>query len=121
MKKFCIFAVLVWPIASHGQPYSQSMAQCAGLTHLLSEWVNDPERSYMAEYAAGVWANAAVIQAEQEGVSDAATYVRNFSDATYAEWEAKGQITVFSEDFKDWTAYCRKFGDHMGLTLLPDA
>lgn len=119
MPRLSVIALAVCAVPAGAQPFSQSMAQCAGISQLLSDWVQDPTAAEVANYRAAVWFNAAIVQAEGEGIGDAAAHVHQIKQATYAEWEGRGKAMVFSEDFKDWASYCRSFGDHLGLQLRP--
>ena len=106
------------PLAA--QPFSKSMAECAGLYQFGGEFMMDPDRAYLFEYGQAKWINAAVVQAQTEGITDPATYVANAQAAKYQEWSDRGAMAVFSEEMRDWFAYCQSFADARGIDLNPD-
>ena len=38
-------------------------------------------------------------------------------DEKAAVWEAKGPKVVFTEEYRDWTNYCRSFARSRGIKL----
>ena len=109
------------PSALVAQPYSQSMAECAGLYQNAAQWVKTDASSGELLALAGQWAKAAVKQAKHERINDAETTILQHIDATTVEWEEKGPSAFMSQDFRDWTSYCRSFAKHMKLKVGPDA
>lgn len=101
------------------QPYSQSMAECAGIYAFGRTWVKQDDASYLLEYGQAKWLNAAIVQAQAEGIADPANYAHNIMDAKEAEWNGRGLSIAFSEDFYDWWDYCRAFGRAQGIALKP--
>jgi len=97
------------------QPYSQSMAQCSGLMLAAAGWVTDAERSDALLAMARVWTEAGEGQARREGAQYPEFLVRNYRQEAYDDWTGRGMFSVMSEDFRDWTAYCRSFAEARGL------
>lgn len=106
------------PLAA--QPFSKSMAECAGLYQFGAAFMTDPERAYLFDFGQAKWINAAVVQAQTEGVADPAAYVATAQAAKYQEWTDRGAMAVFSEDMGDWFDYCRSFAEARGIDLHPD-
>ncbi|WP_224823511.1 hypothetical protein [Cognatishimia sp. MH4019] len=58
---------------------------------------------------------AALDEAVTEGQGDPGLYIARTKAEKIDHWDRKGTLFVFSEEFKDWMAYCRKFSAHMGV------
>lgn len=101
------------------QPLSKSMAECAGLYAFGRDYVQSDDVVYLLEFGQAKWMNAAIIQAQSEGVLTPAAYVDAAMAAKYDEWQDRGVLAVFSEDFGDWLDYCRAFGAAQGIDLKP--
>ena len=122
MTRFFIFSTLVLAVFSSGaaaQPFSKSMAECAGLYAFGRDYVDRAETVQLLEYGQAKWVNAAIVQAQEEGVANPTSYVDAAMEAKYAEWQGKGVMAVFSEELGDWMDYCRSFADHRGIVLDP--
>lgn len=118
MRKLVLLLIAL-PGLVTAQPYSESMTDCAALYQNMAQTVPSEQESYRLMYAANKWAEAAVVQAKTEGRSVT-------QDAAWAEidgktdaWEAKGKLFFFSQEFRDWAAYCRKFAKHTGVAIEP--
>jgi hypothetical protein len=113
------FAIIGLALAgpAAAQPYSQSMAQCAGLYEAVRTSVSRPENLASLDAAAATFVRAALAQAQAEGQGDPAGWVRQHRDAMRADWLARGELAAFSQDFRDWTAYCRALAADHGIEL----
>ncbi|MCK0094285.1 hypothetical protein MWU60_01775 [Yoonia sp. F2084L] len=101
------------------QPFSKSMAECAGIYAFGRDYVQSDDVVYLLEFGQAKWMNAAIIQAQGEGVSNPAAHVDAAMKAKYDEWQGRGVLVVLSEDFGDWRDYCRAFGAAQGIELNP--
>jgi hypothetical protein len=115
---FILSLTIAGPAAA--QPFSKSMAECAGLYAFGRDYVENEETVALLEFGQAKWMNAAIVQAQDEGVANPSDYVDVAMTAKYDEWAAKGVMTVFSEDFGDWFDYCRAFGRAQGIDLNPN-
>ncbi|WP_298913376.1 hypothetical protein [uncultured Roseobacter sp.] len=106
--------------AHAGQPISESMIQCGALYTVASDRVSTFDRARRLHAAAQVWADAALAQAENERRSDTEGYVSHLWGEKCAQWSDKGALYFFSEDFRDWTSYCRALARSRGLHIDPD-
>lgn len=111
--------VLALAAPAAAQPYSKSMAECAGLFAFGFDNVADERAARIYEHGRNKWIIAAVAQAEVEGVADPVATVDAHMAAKKAEWEAGGMFVVFSEEFGDWIDYCRSFAEAQGIDLNP--
>jgi hypothetical protein len=102
------------------QPFSKSMAECAGLNAFGRDFVERDETAHLLEFGQAKWMNAAILQAQGEGVTDPNAYVDAAMTAKYEEWNARGVMVVFTEEFGDWLDYCRAFGAAQGIDLDPN-
>ena len=117
MRRLVIaFLMLIGSTAS-AQPFSQSMAECAGLHDTLSQLTNERVTRLRADAVAIGWAEAAVLRADAEGQSKPEDFVARHRSAKAQEWRRKGVFIILSEDFRDWISYCRSFADHMDLDI----
>lgn len=117
MKKLVLAAALVTPLTAVAQPYSESMADCAALFQNAAQWVQSDENSDKLMHAARTWAAAAVEQSHSEGRPVSSDVMWDKIDAKTENWEAKGPSFFLSEEFRDWTGYCRAFGRDRGIEL----
>lgn len=101
------------------QPISKSMAECAGLIGAMEAMTETPDRADWLRQAKGRWQALAVDQAEREGLARAQDVTLTHAKAKQDEWLDKGLMLVFSQDFRDWSSYCRKLGRAKGLKLPP--
>ncbi|MCB1338251.1 MAG: hypothetical protein KDK10_12620 [Maritimibacter sp.] len=113
-----VAATVASPAAA--QPFSQSMAQCAGLYEALSALISTPDRKAKLDAAAAIFTETAWTEAEAEGQSDPAAWVDGHRRAMRDDWTAKGRGAVFSQDFLDWTGYCNRFATSRGIELNLD-
>lgn len=118
---FCIFAaVLAGAAPLAAQPFSQSMAQCAGLLEAVQSVVPEHESIARIEAAAVAFSQAAAEQARAEGRDDPEGWVATHRDAMRADWTAFGGLKVFSQDFVDRSAHCRSIADDRGIDMSFD-
>ncbi|WP_300031828.1 hypothetical protein [uncultured Roseobacter sp.] len=101
--------------AKAGQPIGESMVACGALYSVAAEWVSPGSAAERLTQAAEVWAAAAYTRAEREGRSDPRVWVSDLWRSKCNDWSEKGTAYVFSQDFRDWTAYCRALARHEGL------
>ncbi|PJI92094.1 hypothetical protein BC777_0938 [Yoonia maricola] len=123
MKRICPAAIVLFVGAASAvtaQPFSKSMAECAGLYAFGRDHVEREDAVHALEFGQAKWMNAAVVQAQEEGVPDPNTYVDAAMTAKYDEWSARGAMAVFAPDFGDWMDYCRAFGADQGIDLVPN-
>ena len=112
-----VVTALASPLAA--QPFSKSMAECAGLYAFGRDFIEREETVYLLEFGQAKWMNAAIVQAQSEGVSDPTDYVQASMTAKYNEWSDRGISAVFTEDFGDWMDYCRSFARAQDIDLNP--
>ncbi|MEL7179014.1 MAG: hypothetical protein AAFN63_04205 [Pseudomonadota bacterium] len=122
MRKLSIATtiILLWlsaPLAA--QPFSKSMAECAGLYAFGRDFIEREDTIHLLEYGQAKWMNAAIVQAQSEGVADPSPYVEAAMTAKYEEWNARGITVVFTEEFGDWMDYCRSFARAQDIDLNP--
>ena len=115
MRRIFLAGVIAATPALAQQPYSQSMAECAGLFAFALDHVNRPDRVSRLEAAVDTWMTAAENQADAEGRENPETYVADAMQAKYADWSGRGQLAVLSQEFRDWADYCRSFGRAQGI------
>ena len=101
------------------QPYSISMAQCAALTRNVAQWVTSEDAEARLMAATRLWQRAAVSRAQAEGVPNAAAEVAQVMARQSREWEAGGAAFFYTQEFRDWTTYCRKFAKDQKINLNP--
>lgn len=109
--------VLAIPSMLTAQPYSTSMADCAALHQNAAQWVKTDESAQRLMQRARAWHSASIAQAQAEGIRDADTVMVRMMDDKTAAWEARGAVFFFSEEYRDWTSYCRSFARHLGLQM----
>lgn len=117
VKALTFFALFAIPLPVQAQPYSTSMAQCAGLYDALTRLMTSVEKQESLAVAASRYLGSARAQAMREGRSDAEKAVEATYSSTRDEWIAKGARIVFSQEFHDWAAYCRSFAQDQGIDL----
>tara|TARA_R100000322_G_scaffold75912_9_gene47659 strand:+ start:50958 stop:51320 length:363 start_codon:yes stop_codon:yes gene_type:complete len=117
LKSLFVSLLILAPTGAAAQPFSTSMAQCAGIYDSVARFMTDPNRQAELVHAAADWLDAARVQAVGEGVVDPEKTVHATYRVAKAEWEAKGMRIVFSQEFRDWTAYCRSFAADRGIEL----
>lgn len=117
MRRFpCLAAALVTvatPLAA--QPYSQSMAECAGIYEGVRGAVRDRADLDRLDAAADAFATAAIARARAEGRTDPEAWVAGHRGVMRAHWADRGAVAAFSRDFADWTDYCRSFATDRGI------
>ena len=101
------------------QPYSTSMAQCAALTRNAAQWVTSDESVARLMAATRLWQRAAVSRAQTEGVPNASAQVAQVMARQSREWEQGGAAFFYTQEFVDWTNYCRKFAKDQKINLNP--
>ncbi len=118
---FCAF-LLALTFTPHraeaGQPYSESLLDCAVLMDTSNRL--DPEKAdhgkgLILSRIAAALEKAAYDEALGEGHADPDAYLSRLRSDKISHWDAKGIRFVFSDEFKDWMAYCRKFSAHLGI------
>lgn len=119
MRTWILAALMVMPTTSYAQPYSESMADCASVYQNAAQWVNTDESADKMMHAAIAWADAALVQSQAEGRATTIEAIWDKIDGKTAEWEAKGSTVFFSQEFRDWMQYCRKFAKHNGVSINP--
>lgn len=117
LRKLAISLALITPSATQAQPYSESMADCASVYQNAAQWVRTDESAEKLMVVARRWHAAAVAQSQAEGRRISETAMWDKIDSKTEEWEAKGAVFAFSEEFRDWTSYCRKFAKHTGVEI----
>ena len=114
---FATLLVVAGPVAA--QPFSKSMAECAGLYAFGRDHIGTDEVAHLLEFGQAKWMNAAILRAQTEGMAEPASYVDAAMMAKYEEWKAKGVLSVFTEEFGDWMDYCRSFANAQDIDLNP--
>ncbi len=120
MRPFVFLCLIAAFPANAGQPYSQSLAQCAALMDISNRLA--PERrstdnGRKLTQLREAYYMEAVAQAKREGHRPPTRQVAKLYAAAAEDWDSRGLLFLFSEDARDWFAYCRKFGAHLGLVL----
>lgn len=117
---FCVLLCLSGQPGLAQQPYSESLVDCASLYTISNRAF--PERATSEKGAklqemerVLLW--AAIEQAQKEGHADALSHVNDLSARKAAHWDSKGLRFIFSDEFRDWMSYCRKFTAHLGIDL----
>lgn len=117
MRRLLFATVFVMPTAAGTQPFSESMADCASLYQNAAQWVKTDESADKMMYAAIQWADAAVVQSKAEGNAVSSDAIWQRIDGKTEKWEAKGGRVFFSQEFRDWAQYCRKFAKDRGVRI----
>ena len=117
MRLFLAITALLIPTMASAQPYSHSMADCAGIYQNAAQWVDTDESANKLMHAVTQWADAAVTQARAEGISSPEERMWQRIDSKTSEWETKGAGVFFTQDFRDWMQYCRSFAQDRGLSI----
>ncbi len=104
---------------SAAQPYSTSLAQCAGLYQNAAQWVSSEESVERLMAMTRRFHAASIARAQAEGIADPEGEMTRLMDRQTEEWEALGSPFFFSQDYRDWTSYCRKFGRSQGIDVTP--
>lgn len=104
---FCLFAAP----AQAGQPIYVSMAECAGIFDALISQISPSPRRERIEIAQENWVKAANAEAGRD--------VRKLIAEKSALWFAKGASVVYTEEFEDWSNYCRSLAKHKKLQIVP--
>ncbi|MBL6426634.1 MAG: hypothetical protein HOY44_03835 [Maritimibacter sp.] len=117
VKAFTFFALFAIPLPVQAQPYSTSMAQCAGLYDALTRLMTSVDKQESLAVAASRYLGSARAQAMREGRNDPEKAVEATYSSTRDEWIAKGARIVFSQESHDWAAYCRSFAQDQGIDL----
>ncbi len=122
MLRFLSFLAVILAVAGPvaAQPFSQSMAQCAGLFEGVRNVISKPGNLEKLDAAAAAFSVAAVEQARAEGQADPEAWVAQHQGEMRTEWEAYGGLAAFSQDFVDWVDYCRSFADDRGIDMSFD-
>lgn len=117
--RFFSFLTLAVALAApvSAQPFSQSMAQCAGLYEAVETFISRADRRAQLAEAAAKFGAAALAQAKAEGQGDPEGWVAEHRDAMRADWAARGRLSALSEEYRDWTAYCYKFARDRGISV----
>ncbi len=112
MKYLALIAALMAPLPSYaGQPISLSMANCGGLLLGIADFLEDPDSREFAIQSSAVWAAAATTEAGRDMTPEL--------NETAQEWRDRGWSVAFSEDFRDWTSYCRALAKHRQIKFPP--
>lgn len=114
---FLILATVAPTGISASQPYSDSMADCAGIYQNAAQWVTTDEAANRLMLAVSRWADAAIAQAEGEGIRNAEERMWHRIDSKTSEWEARGAGVFFTQDFREWMQYCRSFAKNQGIDV----
>lgn len=117
MKVLIAIVATTMPGWAFAQPFSESMMDCAALYQNAAQWVQTDEKADKLIYAANQWADAALVQTNAEGKPISKDALWSNIDAKTDAWEARGAVFVFSQDFRDWAAYCRAFAKDRGITI----
>lgn len=115
MRAIIIAVAMACPSTAIAQPYSQSMVQCAALYQNAAQWVPSDDLAAQLMDVAHIWADASLDQSALEGKNITLDEVWVTVDAQTTVWEAEGAMFVFSEEFRDWTAYCKAFAKDRGI------
>lgn len=125
MTRTLFIAAFIWAQVSAqpvnaSQAYSESLMDCAALFGISNRM--DPEKAnhgkgLVLSRISETLEDAAFEQAVLEGHSDPKSYLEGVRAESVAQWDSKGVLFVFSDEFKDWTSYCRKFSGHLGISF----
>lgn len=119
MRTLLLAIALILPTSTGAQPYSESMVDCASVYQNAAQWVNSDESADKLMHAAIHWAEAALAQSKAEGAPVSSDVIWQRIDGKTEKWEAKGGAVFFSQEYRDWTQYCRKFAKARGVSITP--
>ncbi len=105
------------PTTAMAQPFSESMAECAAVYQNAAQWVATDTAADKLMQASITWAEAAKTQAKTEVESQSEESIWAMIDEKTSHWEAKGNKVFFSQEFRDWTQYCRSFAKDRGISI----
>ncbi|WP_371227770.1 hypothetical protein [Roseovarius sp. 2305UL8-3] len=117
MKTLVVMAFALVPTIALSQPYSQSMADCAAIYRNAAQSVHSDANVDDLMGVSQRWSEASVIQARAEGLVDPQDTMHAIIDSKTKDWEAKGKAVFLTEEFRDWTKYCRSFAKHVGVDV----
>ncbi|MCY4335589.1 MAG: hypothetical protein OXC60_13095 [Litoreibacter sp.] len=95
--------------AQAGQPIHTSMAECAGLSFAISDYIETRERRDFVIEVANIWADEAEKLSGEE--------MTDFINETADRWSEKGRFMFVQEEFKDWTSYCGALARHRKIEM----
>lgn len=119
MKTLIVATVMCIPLAAAAHPYSASMTDCASLYQNMARIVRSEQDAYRMMYSVNMWAEAVVVRAKAEGRTTTFETTWKEIDEKTDAWQAKGKLFFFSEEFRDWATFCRKFAKHMDIAIDP--
>ncbi|SFR55855.1 hypothetical protein [Litoreibacter janthinus] len=112
MKRLVLALSLVSTPAQAGQPIYESMAECAGIFKAMSEMMETQEKR---DRLNGAYLNWAKASADEAG-HDMTPLISEKAE----DWRSKGAKVAFTQDFRDWTKYCRSLAKHKHLVIDPN-
>lgn len=119
MRRHVLLLLALAPTSAQAQPFSESMMDCAALHQNAAQYVKTDAEAEVIMQVARTWAASAVVQTATEGAPLDEAKVWERIDAKTDDWEARGRTAFFTQDFRDWVAYCRAFGRSRGLDVVP--
>lgn len=117
MRPFLLGLFIVAPLSVSAQPFSESMMDCAAIYQSSAQFVTSEQATQKLLKATRAWAESAFDQSCAEGNDVEMMSVWDRIDEKAAVWEAKGPKVVFTEEYRDWTNYCRSFARSRGIKL----
>ena len=101
------------------QPISESLVDCATIFSMTTRAF--PERNTAKSAALKSAEKTLLAEAENkaraEGNANAPMYVAALANKKQQKWDARGVNFIFSDEFRDWTSYCRSLSKHLGIEL----
>lgn len=99
------------------QPIYKSMVECGAIYTASAELVRSKPKKDLLITAAQVWRAEAVSAVAAARMPDAQSYVAMMHGEKLRLWRGKGSYAALTQEFRDWTAYCRSLADARGITL----
>lgn len=115
MRLILLLAAILSPAPVAAQPFSESMMDCAAVYHNAAQFMSMKSEQEKLMQISHRWAGKAVAQTTTEGAPLSETVVQDRIDSKTADWKEKGAGVFLTQEFRDWTAYCKAFGHSLGM------
>ena len=109
--------LLVAKSAPAGQPIYESMVECGAIYTASAEIIRSKPKKQMLGNAAKIWRAAAVREVSAARMPDAPSYVALMHGEKLRQWRGKGARVALTQEYRDWTSYCRSLAGSRGLNL----
>lgn len=107
------------PNANAKQPISESLVDCAAIFSISTRAFPErkTEKTIALKEAEKRLTRAARDRAVSEGRSQPDKYIKSLTLEKQQKWDDKGTQFLFSEEFRDWAAYCRSLSKRLNIRL----